>query len=359
MKKSTLLTIAAIAVAAVIIFVLYQVLREIPFMAPAKEAVPSGHKTIGVVYPQQLKEAVTGLEQGLADIGYADIGYEYVETQSGPTLAADITKATKVFAEKNVDLIFAAGDSHSKAAVLATKEIGSTIPIVFLTHFRDPIKHGVVQSFKSSGNNATGVASDIVEVVQKQLEFLKRINSDGKKIGVFTDGFAVSAVGEAVLAEFRVQAPRFGYTVVEYKTSVPPPQAEKAWYEIAGNIKPGDIDALFHVAGHYFQLQETAEGELANRLKIPLVGPLEDLPNGGHFGYSNNFITSGKQAARLVDKIFRGEKPTNIPVEFTENTLAVYVDRARESGFTFPESMLSFAEIRTGDARPWERILGR
>ncbi|MEK7076634.1 MAG: ABC transporter substrate binding protein [Patescibacteria group bacterium] len=76
-----------------------------------------------------------------------------------------------------------------------------------------------------------------------------------------------------------------------------------------------------------------------------MVAPLEDLPNGGHFGYGGDFSIAGKQVARMADKIFRGAKPRDIPLEYVEKTsLVVYPVRARLAGVEFPGSVLEIAD---------------
>lgn len=70
-----------------------------------------------------------------------------------------------------------------------------------------------------------------------------------------------------------------------------------------------------------------------------------DLPTGGHFGYSGDFLEAGKQADVMMDKIFRGTKPSNIPLEFSKHhSLVLYTARAREAGIEFPESILLIAD---------------
>jgi len=174
-------------------------------------------------------------------------------------------------------------------------------------------------------------------------------------LGVFTDGFMAPGVGDAYVAEIRKRAPRVGIELVEFTTKAPPPEAEAEFNRIASTIKKGDIDGLFHIAGHFFGPQEAAESQLAIRLGIPMAAPFEDLPNGGMFSYSDEFIHSGEQAAIMADKILKGAKPSDIPIEFgARSVLTLMMGRAREAGVQFTDSMLFIAEnkFESGDDFP-------
>lgn len=348
--SKVLIIVGVGVVLAVIGFFFMKVFQATPPAAPEISKVLSEPKTIGIIYFRQQTEAVQGFKEELKDLGYSNIVFKEFVLLANDEMIQQAIDATKTLVDEKVDLIYANLEFQGRAAIQTTKEMGSTIPIIFLSQFHDPISYGLAQSFRSSGNNATGVALNIVEVVQKQLEFLKKIRPNAKKIGVFTDGFMVPPLSEEFYPEFRRQAAKFGFEVITYTTNAPPPEAEKVWRATAAAIKPGDIDALYHIAGHYFDsneksgTQEAAESALAARLQIPMVAPIEDLPNGGHFGYSGDFIGAGKQNARMADKIFRGTKPSDIPLEYSEQiSLVVYPVRARLAGVEFLESVLSIA----------------
>ena len=342
--------IGALVIVAVLGFFFFKVLRATPSAAPGLSKVLSEPKTIGIIYFRQQADAVEGLKEGLKDLGFSNITYKEFAMPVSDDMDKVAAGYAKTLVEWKVDLIYTALEFQGLPAITTTKEMGSDTPVVFLSQFHDPVGYGLATSFRSSGNNATGIALNIVEVVQKQLEFLKKIRPSVKKIGVFADGFMVPPLSEEFYPEFKRQATKFGYEVVVYTTQVPPPEAEKAWRATAAKIKPGDIDALYHIAGHYFDAQEAAESELAERLQIPMVAPIEDLPNGGHFGYSGGFTGAGKQSARMVDKILRGTKPEDIPLEYNEQvSLVLYPVRARLAGVTFPESILSIATTIVND----------
>ncbi|HEY9585518.1 MAG TPA: ABC transporter substrate-binding protein [Candidatus Paceibacterota bacterium] len=338
-----------IVVATALLFT--KIFQAIPPSVPLPSKVLSEPKTIGIISFRQQAKAVEGLKEGLKELGYSNITYKEFIILPSDNMMKEVAANTKTLLGEKVDLIYAGLEFQALPVITTTKEMGNNTPIIFSSAFHDPVAYGLAKSFLSSGNNATGVALNIVEVIQKQLEFLKKIKPDAQKIGVFTDGFMVPPLSDEFYPELRRQAAKFGYEVVEYTTDAPPPQAEAAWHTVAATIKPGDIDVLYHLAGHYFDSQEKsgaqefAESELASRLKIVMVAPLEDLANGGTFGYSGDYTGAGKQSARMADKIFRGIKPSDIPLEYIKHvSLVVYPTRARQAGVEFPEFILSIAD---------------
>ena len=345
MNRKTLIIIGIIVSAGILVFALLQFsqLLSIPSM-------PSEQKKVGILITKQRQMMAEGLKKGLAELGYTNVSYIEVPFVIGQTSVEDAKQIFRAFVEGGVDVIYPSSVPRASIALQVTEEMGKDTPIVFVENLLDPLKYGLVNSYRSSGNNITGVFGDITELIRKQLEFLKVINPDAKKVGIFSDGFRVPGVADQMLEELRQQTPRFGLELIEYKTTASPPEATAAWYLIANAIKPGDIDVLFHLPGHYFFYQEAAEDYLAYRLKVLYIGPLEDMPNGGHLAYSADLEAAGKQSARLIGKIFEGEKPSDIPIEVIEKVdLAINLPRAEVIGVKIPESILFLVNIKFGN----------
>lgn len=323
---------------------------------PTKQAViPAKPKLIGLVYHRQHIDAMEGLKQGMKKLGYTDkdIAYDEVKIIPGPNLDTDLKNAIRKMIADKVDVLFVSLEHTARIAINLTKEANSDMPIVFLTRFHDPVAFGIVESYKSSGNNATGVAINMIPTTQKTLLFIKEINPNAKKVGVFTEGFMIPPNNsDDLLKELKNQAPRFGLSIVEYKTQKSPTNPKENWHEIGDKIKPGEIDAIVHLPVHFFdsetpgpgQSQEADELLLAQRLRIPHAVPSEDLPTGGNFSFNDDFNASAGQAAVMIQKILNGTKPKDIPIEFgTKSLLILDLKRAQEAGFQFPQSMLSIA----------------
>ena len=303
-------------------------------------------RVVGVMYQPQHITAYEGIKERMKKLGYSgrEIEYKEVLLTPGPTFNKDIEDGAKKLIAEKVDVFFVTSEQMDKKLLELTA--GTGVPIVFMTRFHDPLNYGLIKSYKSSGNNSTGVATNLVDTVQKNLFFFKEINPKIKKIGVFGEGFMVPGGSDEVLAEIKNQGLKFGLTIVEYKTKNPPDATSKNWHEIADKINPGDIDALYHLGTHYYNVQETDETALAKRLRIPHSVPSVDIPTGGSFSFADDFHESAGQAAVMIDKIFNGAKPADIPIEFgSKSTLILHLKRAAEAGFTFPNSMMSIAEV--------------
>jgi len=308
-------------------------------------------KKIGILSFRQFNDVVAGFKLEMERLGYTNVEYIEALAVPGPTMMQEIDAAVRDMVARDVDAIWASLEMQAKTALDVTKELGrEDIPIVFMTRFHDPVEYGLIKSFQSSGNNSTGVVTHLKEIVARNLGFFKEINPDFKKLGVFSQGFMVTDIGGEYYKEVLRQAPSFGYEVVEYQTDVPPPQAKEAFDRIVSTIKKHDIDGIFHIAGHFYNTQEAGEGALAIALGIPMVAPYEDLPNGGLFSYSDDFGESGKQTARILDQIFKGTHPSQIPIAYTaKNVLTLMTDRAKAAGIVFPQSMEYIATYRYTD----------
>ena len=350
MDRKILILIGIGSVVIFAILLLNQQLFEFAALFPEKPKVVGGPKVIGIVQLMPLMDRlVIGLKEGMEELGYVenkDVIYEYQTWNEDPQKIDPIVQS---FIDKDVDLIYALAAPSALSAKKFTETKGKLIPIVFAST-ETPDKIGLVENLKSSGNHLTGITANFGEVMPKQLEFLKRMAPGAKRIGVFTEGFYVpNSVGQVVLDALRKEAPKFNLTLVEYTTDAPPgPENERAFYQVADNIKPGDIDAIVHIAAHFIPDQYFLEIAIARRHKIPSIMPiLEEMELGGLYSYASDYIGVGKQAAVMVDKIFKGTKPTDIPIESPKkNILGINLGTARSIGINIPEDILAIAEMK-------------
>lgn len=310
-------------------------------------------KRIGVIqYVAESDPSFEGLKKGMADLGYAeggrDIVYEYQLADGDQRKVSEIAES---FVDQSVDLIYAITFPSAKAAFEATRAAGrSDIPVVF-AQANNPVEGGIVQSYKSSGNNLTGVAGNLVSLTPKKLEILKRIKPDTKTVGFFhvkgTDDTFPSSV--LTIASLRENAPKFGITLVEYalEDRAGPALVAEA-QKVGDSIQPGTLDAIFLPTGVLYASENLKViSGLGNRLKIPVLYALPAaLDIGGLFVYTHDSFAIGEQAAPMVDKIFRGVSPSDIPVESPRrNVLIVNLKNAEEIGITVPQEVLEIAQL--------------
>lgn len=300
-------------------------------------------RKIGIIQNNRILQAyVDGLKLGLKELGYEegkDVVFDLQNAQSDVSIGTEIAKK---FVEDNVDVIYAI-TAQAIPAIREATASGKSIPVVIMGIDR-PDQRGFVKSLKSSGNHVTGVANNHQEYVARRLEILKQLNPNAKKIGVFGEGFITQGAGPFVFAELKKQAPNFEMTIVEYKVEGKPSAeiAEKEARKRGESIKPGEIDVIFHIPNHVFVFQDELENMVAKRLRIPAIsGNIAEVEGGGLYTYVSDFIDDGKQAAVIVDKIFKGTKPTDIPIEFPKKPLfVVNFKTAKEIGITFPPTLL-------------------
>ena len=321
----------------------YVYLATIQAPAPVATEPP----TIGIIYLRPHTAAVQGFKDAMAELGYTDVVYDEAMATPGASMYPEIEAATARMLDEGVDLLWVTQEHQAEVALRVTKERGVDTPVVFLSRFHDPVEYGLVASYRSSGNNMTGVATNVSELIQRSLTFVRDMNPDAKKVGAFTTGFATPVIADAFLQELREQAARLGFEFVEFTFDGKPPEAEAGWHAAAAKIQAGDIDALFHAAGHFYAGQTNPEYQLAKRLGIPHIVPAEDLAEGGHFSYTDDYTESAKQTAVMVDKILRGASPSDIPIEYgSKNVLFLNLERAAETGIEFTEQMTFIAEDR-------------
>ncbi len=321
------------------------------FFVMKKDATPPPPpKKIGITeYILQMRPVVDGFIAGMEEQGYRE-GIDVVYVRE-PVAEGDVKKLTAIndtYIDQNVDLIFAVTSVSAKSALAETTAKERTdIPIVF-SHANQVVEQKLVNSFKSSGNNMTGVAVNFAEVTERKLEFLKKINPDIKKIAVF-DAAVTDPAGRAVMIEVEKAAPKFDLTVVKYpiKNDAGPASIEEAKATMS-KMKSGDFDAYFHLPGNVVNQHEfiLLGIDMTKRLKIPSVWHAEsDVESGGLFSYGHDLTAMGKQTAVIISKVLKGTLPTDIPIEFPQkNSLTINKKVAQELGVTIPPQILSITD---------------
>jgi putative ABC transport system substrate-binding protein len=278
--------------------------------------------------------ATVGLRDGLQELGYREdtdfaIGVRFTEGK-----AAELPAAARDLVRHRVDVIVTVESGVStKAAQMATNQI----PIVFIGS-GDPVGLGLVQSFARPGGNITGVADLDVELVPKRMEIFRELVPGLKRVLLPYDATNSDAVAQ--LAVHRDAARRLGLTLVER----PVRGEEEARAAITG-VRKGDADGIFsvrfvtsNIPG--FILEVAQRGVMPTMFHIPFF-----VERGGFASYSANTYELGKQAARLVDKILKGAKPGDLPVEQPRKfDLVINLKAAKSLGLTIPPSLLLRAD---------------
>ena len=244
-----------------------------------------------------------------------------------PALAAQLV-------QRKVDLIVTVGTPPSEAARDAT----TTIPIVFFA-VGDPVSTGLVASLARPAGNLTGASRIGPESAVKQLELLKEVVPRASRIAMFVnDELPLHAV---VRAKVEPAARSLGVTLIPIQVRAP-----EDFDAAFATMTRERIDALFIVGEPMIGAQRKRIAELALDHHMPAVSPFELATEAGLLlSYSSNLGDEARSVAPYVDRILKGAKPADLPVERTSRFyLAINMKTATKIGLTVPPSILSRAD---------------
>jgi putative ABC transport system substrate-binding protein len=277
---------------------------------------------------------ILGLRDGLRDLGYREneqfvIGVRF--TQGDPQA---LQAAARDLVQQGVAILFAAGEEGIEAAKAAT----TRIPIVFAGATRDPIGRGLVQSLVRPGGNITGVVDLGDELAGKRLEFFRELVPGLKRVLVPYAGNDPLSTLEA--QTYRAPARQLGIVLVE-KPVQDREEAQAAFTKIRRSEVQGILlshSLTWNVPGFAI--------EAAARQGIPTMFPSAFyVQEGGLAAYGPDYYATGRQAARLVSKVIKGEKPGEIPVEANPKIeFTINLKVARKLGLQIPSHVLVRAD---------------
>ena len=273
--------------------------------------------------------------QGLRELGYVEgknifIEWRFAEGKLDrlPALAAELVRL-------KVDVIVTTGRIPTRAA----KEATSTIPIV-MTQDSDPVANGFVASLARPGGNITGLSTLAPELSGKRLELLKEIIPKLSRVAVF--GTSTTPGNAQILREVELAAGAFEVKL-QYLDVLSPKDIETA-FRAAGK---GRAEAVLIMLAGAIALPHRAEiVDLAEKSRLPAIH-LSSLyvDAGGLMSYSANLTDLDRRAATYVDKILKGAKPADLPVEQpTKFEFIINLKAAKQIGLTVPPNVLYRAD---------------
>jgi putative tryptophan/tyrosine transport system substrate-binding protein len=295
-------------------------------------------RQIGVLYPGLSGTSppqLEGFQQGLRELGYTkgkNIAIEYRFAEDKPDRLPEL--ATELVGLK-VDVIVAAGGTPS---ILAAKNATSSIPIVFPT-VGDPVALGFVASLARPGGNVTGlslVAS--LEMSGKQLELLKEALPKLTQVAVLADPSNPPTAGFLKEAELAARSLEVQLRVVEARD---PNELDGAF----STIKKEHAGALLVIAAP-FTGSNPRIVSFATSSRLPAMYPYsESVDAGGLMSYGPNRPDLFHRAATYVDKILKGTKPADLPIEQPMKfEFVINLKAAKQIGLTIPQSVLYRAD---------------
>ena len=234
-----------------------------------------------------------------------------------------------------VDVIVSSGPIPTRPA----KEATSTIPIV-MTFDDDPVGNGFVANLARPGGNITGLSSLRAEISGKQLELLKEIVPRVSRVAVF--GTSTRQGSAQAYNETELAAGASGVKL-QYVDLLSPKDVEAA-FEAAGKGRAEAV--LMLVAGFVGNSQRKEIAELAVKSRLPVIYSNAEYVNAGGLMYYGAILTDmDRRAATYVDKILKGAKPGDLPVEQpTKFELIINLKGAKQIGLTVPPNLLARAD---------------
>ena len=273
-------------------------------------------------------------KQGMHDLGWLEgknVEYEIVSAE-GDMNRLDAL-ARELVAHK-VDVIVATASQATHAAQRATK----TIPIV-MTGVGDPVGSGFVASLAKPGGNITGISSQAVELLGKQIQILHEVTPLSRRIAI------LSNEGNPSHAAYRAAAQRacaaLGLTAVWVVASAPA--------ELAGAVeqivRQRSQAVVVVTDGMYFSERESLQALLQTHRLPVAYGLREHVVAGGLLSYAADLAANFRYVTKYVDKILKGAKPAELPVEQpTKFELVINLKTAKSLGLTIPPSLLLRAD---------------
>ena len=280
---------------------------------------------------ERQKSRLVAFRQGLRDLGYVEgknIIIEYRNSDEYERLPEFVAELVRL----NVDVLVAAGAPAAHAAKSATK----TIPIVMQSG--DPVGTGLVASLARPGGNITGLSDFTVGVVTKRLELLKEVVPSVSRVAVLWN--PTNPTNPVTLKETQAVAPALGVTLLSLEVKGAD-DIDRAFTAIRKE-RPG---ALI-VFGGAVTTQARRIADLAVKSRLPAIYAVsEDVDAGGLMSYGTNFDDLFRRAAIYVDKILKGAKPADLPVEQpTKFEFVINLKAAKQIGLTIPPNVLVRAD---------------
>jgi putative ABC transport system substrate-binding protein len=285
----------------------------------------------GRLGPSELSQSFV---QGLREFGYVEGRNLVVEYRFAMGKNERLTELAAELARTRVDLIVTEGTPSTMAAMRATR----TIPIVFGS-MQDPIEKGIVASLAHPGGNVTGNA--LIGDHTKPLAFLKEAVSGVSRVAFIYDPLTrPGAYGEAKLKEIQDHA-RALDVIVRPVALRDPDETDQVFAAL-----PADTNGLLFENSVINLLAQGRICALGAQRRLPTVGTFPEFSHSGCLmSYGENLPLVYRHAASYVDKIFKGAKPGDLPVEqATRFELVVNVRAAKALGLTIPESFLVRAD---------------
>lgn len=268
---------------------------------------------------------------GMRELGYVEGKNLALEVKDYGGNVELLPRLAGELVERKVDLILAT----NTAATHAAKRVAGSIPIVFAT-VGDPVGSGFVETLAKPGRNITGVTVLSPQLASKRLQIFKEAFPSASRMGLLAS--------DSTLAQVKAierTAKSLGITVV-FESYQHPEQL----HDVEVRLKKSHVDSLYILEASVNVLNRTLIADMALRAKLPTLAASRELVEAGAlFSYGVDYAACHRRAAVYVDKILKGEKPADLPVEQASNyDLALNARTAKALDVTIPRELLLRAD---------------
>jgi putative ABC transport system substrate-binding protein len=286
--------------------------------------------------PSESSARIEAFRQGLRELGYVEGKNIIIEERSSGEKRDSLSNLAAELVGLKVAAIVTMGTSATQAAKNAT----GTIPIV-MTFVSDPVGFGFVASLARPGGNITGLTNLGPELSGKRLELLKEVLPQTSRVTILVS--PGNLLHTFLLKEMQVPAAALGVKLLSLELRG---RSSKQVEEAFGTLKNGHPDALMVLPPPSSSLVMKRIVELAAKNRLPTTYHWKEyVEAGGLMYYGANFADMHRRAATYVDKILKGAKPADLPVEQpTKFELIINLKAAKQIGLTIPPSVLARAD---------------
>jgi putative ABC transport system substrate-binding protein len=302
---------------------------------PSAAQAQGNVKHIAILGPAEeprYSQVVGGLRRGLRDQGYADAGLDIVERKVARGDSVGATASVAQAIQQGVVVLFVIGSELARVA----RQVSSDLPIVFITP-GDPVAAGLVASMARPGGNTTAMTFEFPELSAKRLELLKALSPQARRVLVLYDPSDASP--RQGLASAREAASQLAMTLVERET--------RHSDDISRVLEAlGEADAVLAIPGGATSAHYPEIIGAANTRRLPtFFHSRTGSTSEALASYGASDLDIAREAARLIDKILKGEKAGDLPVERpTKFEFVINLKTAKVIGLDVPPMLIARAD---------------
>jgi putative ABC transport system substrate-binding protein len=280
------------------------------------------------------KTCTVAFRQGLRELGYVDGQHIVIESRDGEQKPERLREDAAALVRSAPDIIW----THSPPAVLAAKQATATIPVVVGVS-RDLVEQGIVSSLARPGGNITGMELRDNEIIGKRLEILKETVPKASSVAVLVNSNDPSHA--IVPKNIEPEARALNVRLQRVEASAP-----EAFDKAFAAMVQGRADALLIPESSMLSGNRRRIAELAISKRLPsAAGGSQFADAGSLLSYGANVRDLCRRSATVVDKILRGRKPADLPVEQpTKFEFVINLKTAKQIGLTIPPNVLARAD---------------